>query len=68
MLAGYVQDAVFLVENSQQSGENIRYFNNYKSFKRVERNKENFDQLILINCKIINFSPVRAYDELVTYK
>ena len=30
------------------------YFSNYKSFKRESRNRENFDQLIVINCKIIN--------------
>ena len=68
MLAADVQDAVFLVENSQQSGEDIIYFTNYKSFKRVARNKENVDQLNLINCKIINFPPVCAYEKLVTYK
>ena len=68
MLAADVQDAVLLVENSQQSGEGIIYLTNYKSVKRVARNKENVDQLILINCKIINFPPVRAYEKLVTYK
>ena len=65
MLAADVQDCVFPFENPQQSGEDIIYFLNYKSFKRVERNEENVDQLILINCKIINFPPVH---KLVTYK
>ena len=68
MLAADVQDTVFLVENSQQNGEDIIYFTNYKSFKRVARNKENVYQLILINCKIINFPPARACEKLVTYK
>ena len=68
MLAADVQDAVFLVESSQQSGEDKIYFTNCKSFKRVARTKENVDQLILINCKVINFPPVRAYEKLMTYK
>ena len=42
------------IENSQQSGEDIIYFTNYKSFKRVSINKENVDQLI------------RAYEKLAT--
>ena len=63
MLAADVQDAVFFVENSQQSGEDIIYFTNYKSFKRAARNEWKVDQLILINCKIINFPPVRAYEK-----
>ena len=42
MLAADVQDAVFLVENSQQSGEDMIYFtiHNSKSFKRVAKIKK----------------------------
>ena len=55
----YNQGTLKIETMVQQSGEDIIYLTDYKSFKRVARNKENVDQLILINFKIINCPPVR---------